>query len=155
MFGNNKHNVPQQHLDGAAAVRRSIDAARRRLERITVSDGHKELADAAAAHAAIAQAQATLLLAEQQREANIRGRVYDMVRIPVWFSVHKGAVKMLLDEATIANPIPEDELTLERLVSGLRPGVRELFESALFPESGSAVPVNLQEVPSPWDVEPK
>lgn len=155
MLRNNKYNVPQEHPDGAAAVRKSIDAARRRIDRITVSDGHKELADAAAVHAAIAQAKATLLLAEQQQEANDLTRVIDMIRISVWVTEHQDSLRLLLGDATIMNRVPEGELTLERWISGLRPGVRELFERTLFPEPESPVPANLQEMPSPWDVEPK
>jgi delta 1-pyrroline-5-carboxylate dehydrogenase len=155
MIGNNMYNVPQEHLDGAAAVRKSIDSARRRLERITVSDGHKELADAAAAHAAIAQAEATLLLAGQQGEANDLARIIEMVRISVWATQYRDSLKLLLGDATIANPVPEGEFTLERWISGLRPGVRELFERTLFPEAGASVPSDFQEMPSPWDVGPK
>ena len=155
MLRNNKYNVPQKYVDAAAAVRRRIEAARRRIDRITVSDGHKELADAAAAHAAIAQAEATLLLAEQQREANDLARIIEMVRISVWVTQYKDSLKLLLSEATIASPIPESELTLECWISGLRSDVRELFERTLFPEAGSPGTMSIQDPPSPWDVEPQ
>lgn len=155
MFRDNKYSIPQAYRDGAAAVRKRINSARRRLERITVSDGHKELADAAIAHAAIAQAEATLLLAEQQQEANDLTRVINMIRISVWVTEYQDSLRLLLGDATIMNLVPEGDLTLERWVSGLRPGVRELFERTLFPEAGSPGTMNIQDPPSPWDVEPK
>lgn len=155
IISNNKYNVPQKYADAAAAVRRRIEAARRRLERITLSDGHKELADAATAHAAIAQAEATLLLAEQQRGANDLTRIIEMVRISVWATQYKDNLKLLLSDSTIMSPVPEGELTLERWVSGLRPGVRELFERTLFPEAASPAQMNVQDPPSPWDLEPR
>lgn len=157
MFGNNKHNIPQEHLDGAAGVRRSIDAARRRLGCITVSDGHKELCDAAAAHAAIAQAEATLLLVEQQQVANDHSRVHAWLRIAATWEKINPWLKRKEHAESSDSEGGDNQPALGPWVNELNPGLRDLFTRVFTGETKSddRRPVSPDSVPSPWDVTPK
>ncbi len=152
-----RNNIPQKHFDGSEAVRRSIDAARRLLGRITVSDGHKELCDAAAAHAAIAQAEATLLLLEQQQVANEHSRVHAWLRLAAsWEKINPWLKREEHAESSDSED-GDNQLTLGPWVNKLNPGIRDLFKRVFLGEAKLADcrPVSPDSVPSPWDVTPK